>query len=58
MVYGFVLSDNASGPWAVSTDRPDEVDRIPPNSPAYNTKYVYIYDVAPDYVYMGYTPGI
>ncbi|HZK65207.1 MAG TPA: hypothetical protein VFC34_13750, partial [Puia sp.] len=51
------VSDNASGPWAVSTERPDEVDRIPPNSPAYNTKYVYIYDVAPDYVYMGYTPG-
>lgn len=51
------VSDNATGPWAVSTERPDEVDRIPPNSPAYNTKYVYIYDVAPDYVYMGYTPG-
>ena len=51
------VSDNATGPWAVSTERPDEVDRIPPSNPAYNTKYVYIYDVAPDYVYMGYTPG-
>jgi hypothetical protein len=51
------VSDNASGPWVVSTDRPDEVDRIPPNYPVYNSKYVYIYDVAPDYVYMGYTPG-
>lgn len=46
-----------SGPWTVSTERPDEVDRIPPNSPLYNIKYVYIYDVTPQYVYMGYTPG-
>jgi hypothetical protein len=50
-------SDRATGPWQVSTSRPDEVDRIPPSSPAYNTKYVYVYDVTPDYVYMGYTPG-
>ena len=46
-----------SGPWTVATERPAEVDRIPPNSPLYNIKYVYIYDVTPDYVYMGYTPG-
>lgn len=46
-----------NGPWTVATERPDEVDRIPPASPLYNTKYVYIYDVTPDYVYMGYTPG-
>jgi hypothetical protein len=50
-------SDRPTGPWQVSTSRPDEVDRIPPSSPAYNTKYVYVYDVTPDYVYMGYTPG-
>ncbi|HZE85701.1 MAG TPA: hypothetical protein VE035_15395 [Puia sp.] len=46
-----------TGPWTVSTERPDEVDRIPPNSPLYNIKYVYVYDVTPQYVYMGYTPG-
>jgi len=46
-----------SGPWTVCTQRPDEVDRIPPNSPLYNIKYVYVYDVTPQYVYMGYTPG-
>lgn len=46
-----------NGPWTVATDRPDEVDKIPPSSPLYNTKYVYVYDVTPDYVYMGYTPG-
>ena len=50
-------SNRPTGPWAVSTSRPDDVDRIPPSSPAYNTKYVYVYDVTPDYVYMGYTPG-
>jgi len=46
-----------SGPWTVATERPDEVDRIPPSSPLYNIKYVYVYDVTPQYVYMGYTPG-
>ena len=50
-------SQNPDGPWTVATDRPDEIDRIPPSSPMYNTKYVYVYDVTPDYVYMGYTPG-
>jgi hypothetical protein len=46
-----------NGPWTVATDRPAEVDAIPPTSPMYNVKYVYVYDVTPDYVYMGYTPG-
>src|SRR5205085_10086703 len=41
-------SNNPEGPWEVATDRPDEVDRIPPSSPLYNTKYVYVYDVTPD----------
>lgn len=51
------VSANANGPWSVCTNRPDEVDIIPPSSPVYNLKYVYIYDVTPDWVYMGYTPG-
>jgi hypothetical protein len=46
-----------NGPWTVATERPAEVDQIPPTSPDYNLKYVYVYDVTPDYVYMGYTPG-
>ena len=45
------------GPWSVSAERPSDVDQIPPSSPAYNTRYVYVYDVTPDYVYVGYTPG-
>jgi hypothetical protein len=51
------VSDNAAGPWVVSTVRPVDVDLIPPSYPVYNAKYVNIYDVDPDYVYMGYTPG-
>jgi hypothetical protein len=51
------IADSPMGPWVVSTVRPDEMDRIPPNCPVYGAKYVYIYDVAPDYVYMGYTSG-
>ena len=50
-------SASPNGPWTVATERPDDVDKIPPTSPLYNTKYVYIYDVTPDAVYMGYTPG-
>lgn len=50
-------SYNATGPWAVCIDRPYVVSLIPPRYPVYNMKYVYIYDVTPDYVYMGYTPG-
>lgn len=51
------VSGKAKGPWEVSTERPDEVDNLPPESPVYNTKYVYIYDVTPEVVYVGYLPG-
>lgn len=47
----------ATGPWAVAVDRPTTVALIPPRYPVYHVKYVYIYDVTPDYVWMGYTPG-
>ncbi|MEP6726452.1 MAG: hypothetical protein ABJC98_11570, partial [Bacteroidota bacterium] len=50
-------SRSASGPWEVSTSRPADVDNIPPSYPVYNSKYVYVYDATPDYVYTGYTPG-
>jgi len=45
------------GPWTVATERPAQVERIPPSSPVYNVKYVYIYDYTPEVVYVGYTPG-
>lgn len=50
-------SSSPGGPWQVALDRPDEVDQIPPSSPVYNVKYVYVYDYTPDVVYVGYTPG-
>ncbi|QIP13738.1 hypothetical protein G8759_14495 [Spirosoma aureum] len=51
------IANNPAGPWAVSVERPIDVNKIPPSSPAYPVKYVYIYDIDPDYVYMGYTAG-
>ena len=50
-------SNSAKGPWEASVDRPKDTDKIPPESTAYNTKYVYIYDSTPDVIYVGYTPG-
>jgi hypothetical protein len=50
-------SYNAVGPWSVAVTRPSAVALIPPRYPVYYMKYVDIYDVTPDYVYMGYTPG-
>ncbi len=50
-------SSSAEGPWKVATERPKDVDKIPASNPTYNVKYVYIYDVTPDFVWMGYTPG-
>ncbi|MBK8595470.1 MAG: hypothetical protein IPN83_07755 [Holophagales bacterium] len=51
------VAGSPNGPWEVSTERPPDVDRIPPASPAYQVKYVYVYDVTPEVVYVGYTPG-
>lgn len=51
------MSNNATGPWEVCVEVPDEVQDIPPESPVYNVKYVYVYDYTPSVVYVGYTPG-
>jgi hypothetical protein len=50
-------SKGAKGPWVVCTSVPKSVEHIPPESPVYNVKYVYIYDSTPDVVYVGYTPA-
>lgn len=50
-------SEKAKGPRTVSEDRPKEVSKIPPSSSAYNTKYIYVYESSPEYVYLGYMPG-
>jgi len=51
------ISDYPDGPWSVSDTRPLGVDDIPPSCPVYDTQYVYIYDVTPSVVYVGYLPG-
>jgi hypothetical protein len=51
------VSNSPNGPWQVATVRPQGIENTSPNSPVYNTKFVYIYDVTPEYIYMGYTPG-
>ncbi|MFV0365875.1 MAG: hypothetical protein ACK5JS_05135 [Mangrovibacterium sp.] len=51
------VANSPNGPWQVATMRPQQVEKIRPSSPVYNVKYVYIYDVTPDAVYVGYTPG-
>lgn len=51
------IGNTPTGPWSVANDRPKDVDKIPADNSAYNTKYVYIYETTPQYVYVGYTPG-
>ena len=51
------VADGVNGPWVVCDRVPGEVQAIPPESPCYNVKYVYVYDSTPDVVYVGYTPG-
>jgi hypothetical protein len=51
------IASSATGPWRVAEARPEGVESIPPENPAYNVKYVYVYDSTPDVVYVGYTPG-
>ena len=46
-----------NGPWSVATAVAPVIYSIPPNSPLYYVTYVKIYDVAPEYVVTGYTPG-
>lgn len=52
------VSGKATGPWVVADSIPDdEIQKIPPTSPAYNTIYVTVYDSTPEVVYVGYYPG-
>lgn len=51
------VSSSATGPWAVATDIPDAIYKIPTSNPHHNVTYVRVYDVTPQVVYVGYTPG-
>jgi hypothetical protein len=51
-------SASAKGPWSVADSIPeDEIQKIPPSSPVYNTTYVHVYHSTPQVVYVGYTSG-
>ena len=50
-------ASSAQGPWVVATSIPASIYSIPPSSPLYYVTYVKIYDVTPQYVVAGYTPG-
>ena len=51
-------SGSASGPWTVADSIPsEEIEKIPPSSPVYNTTHVHVYESTPEVVYVGYTPG-
>jgi len=51
------VSNSATGPWTVATDVPDAIYTIPASNPHHNVTYVRVYDVTPQVVYVGYTPG-
>ena len=50
-------ASSAQGPWVVATSIPASIYSIPPSSPLYYVTYVKIYDVTPQTVVVGYTPG-
>jgi hypothetical protein len=51
------VADAPAGPWAVADSVPPEIHTIPPSSPMYPVRNVYVYDSTPEVVYDGYTPG-
>ncbi len=50
-------SSSPTGPWRVCTKVPDAIYSIPPSHPHYPVTYVTVYDVTPQTVVVGYTPG-
>jgi hypothetical protein len=50
-------SDAPTGPWSVATEVPEAVYDIPPSNPHHNVTYVRVYEVTPQVVHVGYTPG-
>ncbi len=51
------VANSATGPWSVATEIPAAIYEIPASNPHYNVTYVKVYDVTPEVVYVGYTPG-
>ena len=50
-------ASSVQGPWVVATSVPPVIYSIPPSSPISYVTYVKIYDVTPQSVVVGYTPG-
>jgi hypothetical protein len=51
------VSSAATGPWEVADSIPQEIYKIPPESPKYNTTYVYVTDSNSDSVSYAQTAG-
>jgi len=51
------VSNSATGSWSVATEIPDAIYKIPTSNAHHNVTYVKVYDVTPEVVYVGYTPG-
>ncbi len=51
------VADSPTGPWAIADLVPQEIHQIPPSSPLFHDRYVYVYESTPDVVYYGYLPG-
>jgi hypothetical protein len=51
------VAKTPKGPWAIADTIPAEIYSIPPSSPLYHLRYVYVYGSTPEVVYVGYTPG-
>ena len=51
-------AQSPAGPWLSAMAVPAVIYSIPPSSPLYWVTYVKIYDATPQYVTVGYTPGL
>jgi hypothetical protein len=51
------VAPSPTGPWMVATAVPPAIYSIPPSSPVHYVTYLKIYDVGPNHVVVGYTPG-
>jgi len=51
------VASSPLGPWVVCVAVPQVIYTMPPSSPVFHVKYVYVYSHTPEVVYVGYTPG-
>jgi hypothetical protein len=51
------VAESPTGPWMIADLIPPEIYQIPPSSPLFHDRYVYVYESTPDFVYDGYLPG-